>query len=128
MADPVSLALGLAGILTPALHWTRLLVEDLWKISDAPSTLKTLHEDVRSVEAALQSLDSISPPQWEALGAAILEQSKSAIDACTKSCTQFRDDLQRWTRHSNEGSMSTRDRLTLGFVRQNQVKSMSEQL
>ncbi|KAK7928765.1 hypothetical protein PG985_005763 [Apiospora marii] len=104
MADPVSIALGAAGILAPALHWTRLLVEDLRKISDAPSTLKTLHEDVRSVEAALQSLNVISPPQWEALGAAVFEQ------------------------HSNEGSISTRDRLSLGFVRQDQVKSMFEQL
>jgi hypothetical protein len=128
MADPVSLTLSVLGIIAPALHGIRLLVNDLRSISDAPSTLKTLQADVSSVETALQSLETISQPQWEALGTAVLEQSQSAIGTCTTSCTKFRDDLQRWTRHSSNGTISVRDRVSLGFVRQSQVKSMSQQL
>ncbi|KAF3768255.1 hypothetical protein M406DRAFT_326835 [Cryphonectria parasitica EP155] len=110
MADPFSIAAGAFGIIVPALHATRLLLDDLQKISEAPSTME------------------ISPPQWAALGATVVEQSKNAITSCTKSCTEFRTDLQRWTRHSNEGDISWRDRASLDLFRQNQIKAMSDQL
>lgn len=128
MADPLSIAAGVVGVVIPALHATRLLLDDIQKISEAPSTIESLGQDVGFVEATLKSLETVSEPQWTALGATVFEQSKNAIACCTKSCTEFRTDLQRWTRHSDEGNISRRDRASLGLFRQNQIKAMSEQL
>ncbi|KAH8742292.1 hypothetical protein F5883DRAFT_80395 [Diaporthe sp. PMI_573] len=128
MADPFSIAAGVVGVVVPALHATRLLLDDIQKISEAPSTVETLGQDVGFVEATLKSLETVSEPQWTTLGPTVVKQSSNAITCCTKSCTEFRTDLQRWTRHSNEGDISWRDRASLGLFRQNQIKAMSEQL
>lgn len=128
MADPFSIAAGVVGVVIPALHATRLLLDDLQKISEAPSALETLGQDVGFVEATLKSLQTVSEPQWTAIGTTVVEQSSQAITCCTKSCTEFRTDLQRWTRHSHEGDISWWDRASLGLFRQDQIKAMSEQL
>jgi hypothetical protein len=43
-------------ITVPALHGTRLLLDDLEKLKDAPKTVKRLADDVHSVDAALKLL------------------------------------------------------------------------
>ena len=127
MADPFSIAAGVIGVLAPSLHLIRLLRDDLRNISDASSTVKTLGQDVDSVEAALKSLSGISQAQWTALGPDVVKQSTGAIQDCTKTCEKFRADLQRWTRHSTT-TISLRDRVKLGFFRQSEIKSLSQQL
>lgn len=127
MGDPFSIAAGVVGVLAPSLHLIRLLRDDLRNIADASSTVKSLGQDVDSVEAALASLNAISRAQWTALGPGVVEQSVGAIQDCTKTCETFRAGLQRWTRHST-ATLSLRDRVALGFFRQSEVKSMSQQL
>jgi hypothetical protein len=53
MADPLSVIASAVGIIVPALHGTRLLLEDLQQLKDAPKTVKRLVEDVQSVDTAL---------------------------------------------------------------------------
>ncbi|KXJ84590.1 hypothetical protein Micbo1qcDRAFT_170126 [Microdochium bolleyi] len=113
MADPFGITTGVVGIVVPALHATRLLLDDLRKISDAPSTVEALREDVGFVEATLESLKAAGQPQWTALGGTVAEQSEHAITSCTASCTN---------------DISWRDRAGLGFFRESQIKAMSEQL
>jgi hypothetical protein len=40
MADPLSIAASAVGIIVPALHGTRLLLEDLQQLKNAPKTVK----------------------------------------------------------------------------------------
>jgi hypothetical protein len=44
MADPLSITASAVGIIVPALHGTRLLLEDLQQLKDAPKTVKRLVE------------------------------------------------------------------------------------
>ena len=53
MVDPLSVAASVVGIIVPALHGTRLLLDDLERLKDAPKTVKRLTDDVRSVEGTL---------------------------------------------------------------------------
>lgn len=53
MVDPLSIAASVVGIIVPALHGTRLLLNDLQKLKDAPKAVKRLVEDVHSVDTAL---------------------------------------------------------------------------
>ncbi|KAH7010825.1 uncharacterized protein B0I36DRAFT_400738, partial [Microdochium trichocladiopsis] len=66
--DPLSVIAGVIGIVAPALHVTRLLLNDLRKISEAPSVVSALCEDVSFIEGMLESLEAVSQQQWTALG------------------------------------------------------------
>lgn len=126
--DPLSITAGVMGIVAPTLHCVRLLVEDLQNIADAPNTVKALTNNLQSVELALDSLGAVTDSQWESLGDAITTQSKATITFCKTSCEEFKTSLDRWTRHSTDGTLSWRDRATLGIFRQDHIKSISKQL
>jgi hypothetical protein len=126
--DPLSITAAVVGITAPTAHCIRLLLEDIQKIVDAPETLKSLKRDLLSVDQALISLQAVSEAQWQSLGDTVVVQSKTAITSCEESCDMFRAALARWTRHSDDGKLSLRDRALVGFLKQGYVKSMSEQL
>ena len=126
--DPLSIAAGVVGVAVPALHYVRLLVDDLQNIVNAPDAVKLLKDDLLNIDNALTSLQAISDLQWESLGESIVGQSKSAMALCSNSCDKFRTALVRWTRHSNDGKLSWQDRAVVGVFKQGQLKSMSEQL
>jgi hypothetical protein len=126
--DPLSITAAVVGIAAPTAHCVRLLIEDIQKIVDAPETLNSLREDLLSVEQALASLQTVSDAQWKSLGETVVNQLKATTTVCGKSCDRFRADLSRWTRHSEDGKLSLRDRAMVGFFKQGCVKSMSEQL
>jgi hypothetical protein len=126
--DPLSITAAVVGIAAPAAHCVHLLIEDLQKIVDAPDTLELLEKDLLSVHQALTSLQAVSDLQWKLLGESVVIQSKAATAACKESCDRFRTALSRWTRHSDGGKLSLRDRAIVGFFKQGYAKSMSEQL
>ncbi|KAF8867327.1 hypothetical protein BDZ45DRAFT_700253 [Acephala macrosclerotiorum] len=126
--DPVSITASIVGIIGPALHGTRLLLEDLQQLKDAPKTVTRLVKDVHSVDISLKLLQGVEDREWDLLGVGIAEQSKTTIRSCTQACNLFRADLQRRTRHSEEGKLAWQDRANVGFFKQGQIKAMSEQL
>ncbi|RDL37651.1 Uncharacterized protein BP5553_05084 [Venustampulla echinocandica] len=128
MADPLSITASAVGIIVPALHGTRLLLEDLQQLKDAPKTVKRLVEDVESVSSALKLLQSVNDRDWDLLGASIAEHFESTISSCTRACNIFRADLQRWTRHSNNRKLAWQDQANVGFLKKGQIKAMSDQL
>lgn len=128
MADPLSVTASVFGITVPALHGTRLLLDDLEKLKDAPKTVKRLADDVHSVDAALKLVQGVEDTEWQSLGISVAEQSKSTISSCTQACDLFRTNLQRWTKHSEDGKLAWQDRANVGFFKQGQIKAVSEQL
>lgn len=128
MADPLSIAASVVGVAVPALHGTRLLLDDLQKLKDAPRTVRRLEEDVHSVEVALTILQTVEDREWQSLGTTVAEEFKTTISTCTKACDHFRANLQHWTRHLKDGNLAMKDRVNVGFFKQGQIKIMSEQL
>lgn len=128
MSDPLSIAASVVGIIVPALHGTRLLLEDLQQLKDAPKTVKRLMEDVHSVDTSLKLLQSVEDREWDLLGVGIAEQLKTTISSCTHACNLFRTNLRRWTRHSDDRKLAWQDRASVGFFKQGQIKTMLEQL
>ena len=117
MADPLSITASIVGIIGPALHGTRLLLEDLQQLKDAPKAVKRLVEDVQSVDTALDLLKNIEEREWCLLGADVAKQSKTTISSSTQACNLFRADLQKWTRHSEDGKLAWLDRANVGFFK-----------
>jgi hypothetical protein len=128
MADPLSIAASVVGVTVPALHGIRLLLDDLQSIKDAPDAIKGLKDDILSIDMALTSLQSVKDREWESLGRTVADEAKTVISTCERACEIFRANLQRWTGHSEDGKLSWRDRTKVGFFKQGQIKSMSEQL
>lgn len=126
--DPLSITASIVSIIGPALQGTRLLLEDLQQLKDAPKTVTRLVKDVHSVDTSLKLLQSVEDREWDLLGVGIAEQSKVTISSCVQACDLFRADLQRWTRHSGDGKLAWRDRANVGVFKQGQIKAMSEQL
>ena len=128
MADPLSITASVVGIVVPALHATRLLLEDLQQLKDAPKTVKCLVDDVRSVDTALELLQSVEKREWNLLGTGVAEKAETAITSSMQACNLFRADLKKWTGHSEDGKLAWVDRANVGFFKKGQVKAMSEQL
>lgn len=128
MAEAFGIAAGAVGIAAPALHWARLLLADLERISDAPQTVESLKGDIHLIETTLRSLSAFTERELAALGTSVIDRSKITLTTCAKSCEKFRADLLHWTKHSSHGGLSWRDRANVGFFKDNKIKSMSEQL
>lgn len=128
MADPLSIAASMVGVTVPALEGTRLLINILDQIKDAPKTVTRLSEDVRSVDTALSLLQGVEDQDWKSLGITVAEKSKTAISNYQKACDLFTADLRQWTRHSEDGRLTWQDRANIGFWKKAQVKAMSDQL
>ncbi len=128
MADPLSITASVVGIIVPAWHGTRLLLGDLQQLNDAPKTIKQLTDDVQSVHTTLELLRGVEDGDWKSLGQNVAEQSKATISSYTQACNLFRADLQKWTRHSEDGKLTWLDRANVGFFKKDQAKAMSEQL
>ncbi|ETS85701.1 hypothetical protein PFICI_03726 [Pestalotiopsis fici W106-1] len=128
MADPLSITASIVGITVPALHAVRLLLDDVQKLSDAPNAAQQLRDDLGAVESAITSLQHVNDEDLANLGENIAANIRTTIRICQKTCESFRADLQRWTRHSDAEKLSWRDRTTIGFFKEGQIKSMSQQL
>lgn len=128
MAEPFSIAASIVGVTVPALHGTRLLLDILLEIKDAPKTITRLLDEVRSVDAALNLLKRVEEREWILLGTTVAEESKTTISTYQKACDLFRTDLERWTKHSEDGKLAWRDRANVGFWKKSSIKAMSEQL
>jgi hypothetical protein len=106
MADPVGAATSIVGLSVPAWQATRLLLDDIQNIIDAPKAIASLEEDLRSVQLALQALKAVDSRVWEPLGQEVVDSSKFAITSCASACDQFKNDLRHWTKHSDGGKLS----------------------
>lgn len=89
--DPLSIAAGIVGLIVPALHGTRLLLDDLRQLNEAPKAIKRLVDDVHSVDIALKLLQAVEDREWDLLGAGIAEHSKTTISSCTLACKSFQN-------------------------------------
>jgi hypothetical protein len=73
-------------------------------------------------------LQKVDDGDWNSLGQSVAEQSKATISSSTQACSLFRSDLQKWTRHSEDGKLTWLDRANVGIFKKDQAKAMSEQL
>lgn len=103
MVDPLSVAASIVGLAFSALRGTRLLLDDIQAIINAPKAVERLKEDLLLVDTALKSLQALGDAEWKSLGGTMADESKVAITTCERACATFMTNLQRWIRHPEEG-------------------------
>jgi len=124
MGDPLSIV----GVVAPALHISRVLLNDLKSIKDAPDNIKSLTSNIDSLTMALTSVKSIDDNEWQSLGPALVDNAKVTIITSTAACERFNADVRKWTKRSKDGSLSLLDRSVIGFFRQHHLISMSGEI
>lgn len=128
MAEPLSTAAAIVGLIVPALHGARVLSDDIKNVIDAPKSVQNLKVHVDLLQSSLHSLEGVGKQQWEALGTNVGHRSMAAIENCGKTCEGARDDLREWTKRSSGGKRSWREQISLGFFKVTQIKEMDGQL
>lgn len=126
--DPFSISVGIIGVIAPTLSGVQLLYTELQKIVEAPNVVERLRDDLKSITASLVSIKQIEDKVWHSLGPTVLDQSRDAIESCQTACSRIRSNLQKWTKHSPGDKLSMRDRMTIGFFGEQQLKSLSAQI
>ncbi|KAI7768307.1 hypothetical protein LZL87_013927 [Fusarium oxysporum] len=126
--DPLSITSGVIGVAVPALQCVQQLRKTIQAILDAPTEITSLGEELLTIEQAITSVQAVSDQQWRSLGDPVVTQSKTGMNLCRKSCSKFQAAIDHWTRHSEDGKLSWRDRTTIGLFRQDHIKSTSSQL
>jgi hypothetical protein len=128
MADPLSVSASVAGLVGLALQGTRRLIDDVNNVRDTPKSLEDLQTDLTSIGASLKSLEAADESQLRLLGEHVYDQSAMAIEKCASACDRFRDDLQCWTKRSRNGKLSWRDKINIGFFKEQRIAAMAKQL
>jgi hypothetical protein len=128
MGDPLSVTAGVVGIVAPALHVSRLLLNDLKSIKDAPTNIKALTGNIDSLTMALTSVETIDDNEWRSLGPALIDNAKATITSSTATCERFSADVQRWTKRSKDGSLSFLDRSMIGYFKKIHLESMNGEI
>jgi hypothetical protein len=124
----IGVAASIVGITVPALHGARLLLNDIQQIKGAPKAIVILKNELRSLKMAYDSLKAVEQSDWDSLGDNVADQAKVVVTTCEEACNLFRADLQHWTKHSGDGTLSWQDKLNVGFFKQQRIKALSDQL
>lgn len=93
----------IVGVVTAALHSTRLLYDDFKSIRSADKNIEPVVEDLSSICEILASLDKTqinTTEGEEGLQNTNSENLKAAAGNCNKICERFRTKLAKWTKHS----------------------------
>jgi hypothetical protein len=128
MADPLSVSASVAGLVGLALHGIRRLLDDVNNVRDAPKSLEDLQTELEFIGSSLKSLEAVDESQLRLLGENVYYQSAMAIERCASACDGFRGDLQRWTKRSRDGKLSWRDKMNVGFFKEQRIAAMAKQL
>ncbi|KAF4332391.1 ATP-NAD kinase [Fusarium beomiforme] len=126
--EPLSITASILGVAVPALKSVKWLRHSIATIRDAPVEIASLGEELSVIEQAITSIQEVSDQEWQSLSESVVTQSKTGISLCQESCRKFQSAINHWTRHSDDGMLSWRDRTTLSLFRQEQIKSTFSQL
>ena len=84
------------------------------------------HGGLKTVADTITTIEAIDNADWESLGESVANTCKSAMRSCSASCANFKIALAGWT--SSDGKLSPWGRVTVGFFKKNNIKSLSSQL
>ena len=118
----------MAGIVAPALHASRLLLDHLRQIKDAPEIIMTLIETVDSLTMALASVESIQESEWSSLVPAMIGLAKSPITHSTAACVRFREQFLLGASRFQDGSLRFSYQSEIGFFKEIQLQSLTREL
>jgi hypothetical protein len=126
--DGASAAASIVGLVVPAAHAARILLNDINSVLGAPEAITSIRRDLESLKKALTALEAVPSADLDLLGPEVVIEIKSALDLCNKACDRFRTDLRRWTTHLDDSKLSWLEKVKIGFFKQKRINALSAQL
>ncbi|WXC67337.1 hypothetical protein SNK03_013122 [Fusarium graminearum] len=126
MADPLSIAASIVGIIAATFEGIGLLSSAINNIRHAPESLRSIQSELAQLKPLLARLDfAISETPAELV---LSPEIKLALENCNRACTDFSVFLTHWTRHSNGDKSSFFDNAKIGVLRQRRIRLLNDQL
>jgi ankyrin repeat protein len=119
-----SVGLGIEG----ASYLCQQLLSDLNGIKNPPKYIENLTDNIRPLNLALTSVQSIHDSVWPCLGPSFFEDAKSIVTDCTVACTIINSTIQRWTYRSDDDSRSWVENSHDGSLEQTLINLMNQEI
>jgi N-methylhydantoinase B/oxoprolinase/acetone carboxylase alpha subunit len=123
--DPLSITaatIGISGATIASIASVRNTVNN---IQDADEVVGDIRTQLESIQRPLDSLKELRITDTGTLTASKEALARSgvaeAVNDCGKACAAFDKKLQKWTKHSPEGKLSFRDKMTVGVWNKEKV-------
>jgi len=123
--DPLSITAATIGISDAAITSIVAVRNTIDHIRDAEEVAGNIRTQLESIQRPLDSLKELRISDTGTLSASKDALAKSgvaeAVNDCGKACAAFEKKLQKWTKHSAEGKLSFRDKVTVGVWNKERV-------
>ncbi|RSL61319.1 hypothetical protein CEP53_005152 [Fusarium sp. AF-6] len=126
MADPLSVTASVVGIVAAAVQGVQLLSNTIDRIRNAPEAVRSIQDEVQQLKPILIQLESAINEGRS--GLILGPEIKLALENCHRVSTKFSESLNHWMRHSTDNQMSKIDSAKIGIFRQDQIRTLKEQL
>ncbi|RMJ17206.1 hypothetical protein CDV36_003147 [Fusarium kuroshium] len=126
MADPLSVTASIAGIVAAAVQGVQLLSNAIDRVRNAPEAVRSIQDEIEQLKPILTQLESAINEGRS--GLILGTEIKLALENCHRVCTKFSESLNHWMRHSTDNQMSMIDSAKIGILRQDQIRTLKEQL
>jgi hypothetical protein len=123
--DPLSITAATIGISGAAITSIISIRNTISNIQDAEEVVGDVCTQLANIQKPLDSLKELRISDTSTLTASKEALAKSgvaeAVNNCGKACAAFDKKLQKWTKHSPEGKLSFRDKVTVGVWNKERV-------
>ncbi|EEU36620.1 uncharacterized protein NECHADRAFT_97213 [Fusarium vanettenii 77-13-4] len=126
MGDPLSVTASVVGIVAAAVQGVQLLSNTIERIRNAPEAVQSIQDEIQQLKPILTQLESAIKEGRS--GLILGSEIKLALENCHRVCIKSSESLEYWTRHSTDSQMSKIDSAKIGILRQDQVRTLKEQL
>jgi hypothetical protein len=123
--DPLSITAAIIGISSASITSIVSVRKTINNIKDAEDVVGNIRTQLEGIQRPLDSLEELRISDTGSLTASKNALARSgvaeAVNDCGKACAAFDKNLQKWTKHSPEGKLSFRDKVTVGVWNKEEV-------
>lgn len=129
MADPLSITAAAVGITAFAISGIETLHNFIQDYSGADAEITAIASNLKIIQTTLGALapllDSSTDQEVSDRAKKDLERYgvAMAVNDCGQACVGFQRDIENWTKHSSNGQLSKRDRLSVGVWHKEEVRT-----
>jgi len=128
--DPLSITAGALGITDFALSRFSELYTLIKDLAGAKEGLDRVVSFLEGIQSPLDALKDIKIPNQAVLADAQESLKKAGlaevVNRCSEECAGFTKKLKKWTRHSQDGELSKRDRFSIGVRHKEEIKTLHD--
>jgi hypothetical protein len=130
--DPLSITASTLGITQFAISSIVQLNDFINNLAEAKEVVQDIVSNLEAVQRPLAALEELTISDPATYTAAKVDLEKTgvveAVNNCGQACSNFTDNLKRWTKHSGGTKLSFRDRFAVGVWNKEKIRTFRMQV